>query len=34
LIVKWNLDDRVSMKGHATARILQLIAELEKEGML
>jgi len=34
LIVKWNLDDRVPMKGHATARILQLISELEKEGVL
>jgi hypothetical protein len=34
LIVKWNLDDRVPMKGTATARILQLIAELEEEGSL
>ncbi len=34
LVVKWNLDDRVPMKGHATARVLQLIAELEKEGSL
>jgi hypothetical protein len=34
LIVKWNLDDCVSMKGHVTARILQLITELEQEGML
>ena len=34
LIVKWNLDDRVPMKGHATTRILQLIAELEREGTL
>lgn len=34
LIVKWNLDDRVPMKGSATARILQLIAELEAESLL
>jgi len=34
LLVKWNLDDRVSMKGSATARVLQLIAALEKEGEL
>jgi len=34
LVVKWNLDDRVAMKGHPTARVLQLIAELEKEGIL
>lgn len=34
LVVKWNLDDRVSMKGTPSARILRLIAELEKEGAL
>ena len=34
LIVKWNLDDRVAMKGRPSARVLQLIAELEKEGSL
>jgi len=34
LVVKWNLEDRVSMKGSATARVLQLIAGLEKEGKL
>ena len=34
LVVKWNLDDRVPMKGHAPARVLQLIAEFEKEGLL
>ena len=34
LVVKWNLDDRVPMKGHAPARVLRLIAELEKEGLL
>jgi len=34
LIVKWNLDDRVPMKGRPTARVLRLIAELEREGVL
>ena len=34
LIVKWNLDDRVAMKGRPSARVLQLIAELEGEGTL
>ena len=34
LIVKWNLDDRVPMKGRASTRVLRLIAELEKEGWL
>ncbi len=34
LVVKWNLDDRVPMKGKASARLLRLIAELEKEGLL
>ena len=34
LIVKWNLDDRVAMKGRPSARVLQLIAELEREGSL
>ena len=34
LIVKWNLDDRVAMKGRPNARVLQLIAELEREGSL
>ena len=34
LIVKWNLDDRVAMKGRPTARVVQLIAELESEGKL
>jgi hypothetical protein len=34
LIVKWNLDDRVPMKGHATRRVLQLIAELQKDGII
>ena len=34
LVVKWNLENRVAMKGEATARVLQLIAELEREGRL
>jgi len=34
LIVKWNLEDRVAMKGLPTARVLQLIRELEEEGIL
>lgn len=32
--MKWNLDDRVPMMGRPTARVLALIAELEKEGIL
>ena len=34
LIVKWNLDARMAMKGRATVRVLQLIEELEREGKL
>jgi hypothetical protein len=34
LVVKWNLDDRVPMKGRPTARVLQLIEELEAESVL
>ena len=34
LIVKWDLDNRIAMKGAATPRILKLIAELESEGLL
>ena len=34
LVVKWDLDNRVAMKGAATRRILELIAELEAEGLL
>jgi hypothetical protein len=34
LVVKWNLEDRVPMKGRPTARVLELIAELELEGIL
>jgi hypothetical protein len=34
LVVKWDLDNRKAMKGTATRRVLQLIAELEAEGLL
>lgn len=34
LVVKWNLDDQVAMKGKATDRVLRLIAELQEEGAL
>jgi hypothetical protein len=34
LVVKWDLDNHKAMKGAATRRILDLIAELESEGLL
>ncbi|MFQ5858539.1 MAG: DUF4160 domain-containing protein [Anaerolineae bacterium] len=34
LVVKWDLDNRKPMKGQAPRRVLQLIAELEAEGLL
>lgn len=34
LILKWDLESGVAMAGKASARILQLIAELEAEGLL
>ncbi len=34
LVVKWDLDNQVAMKGQANSRVLQLIAELEAEGRL
>ena len=34
LVLKWNLDAGVPMKGKATARLVRLIVELEKEGAL
>jgi len=34
LVLKWNLDAGVPMKGKATARLVGLILELEKEGSL
>ena len=34
LIVKWDVDHQKPMKGAATRRILDLISELEAEGLL
>jgi hypothetical protein len=34
LLLKWNLDDSVPMKGKPDARLVQLIALLKKEGVL
>jgi len=34
LIVKWDLVNQKAMKGSATRRILELISELEAEGLL
>jgi len=34
LIVKWDLDNQKAMTGAITRRILDLIAELESEGLL
>jgi hypothetical protein len=34
LIVKWDLDNQKAMKGTATRRILELVRELEAEGLL
>jgi Domain of unknown function (DUF4160) len=34
LIVKWDLDNQKAMKGAITRRMLELIAELESEGLL
>lgn len=34
LIVKWDLDNKKPMKGRATRRVLELIAQLESEGLL
>jgi hypothetical protein len=34
LVLKWNLDAELPMFGKPTARILELIAELEREGAL
>ena len=34
LIVKWDLENQKPIKGAATRRILDLIAELEAEGLL
>ncbi len=34
LVVKWDLENWMSMKGEATRRILDLILELRREGLL
>jgi len=34
LVVKWDLDNQKPMIGKVTRRILELIAELESEGLL
>jgi hypothetical protein len=34
LIVKWDLENNVAMKGEATRKILRLIEELRNEGQL
>ena len=34
LIVKWNLENKMAMKGNATGTIVRLIAELCQEGRL
>jgi hypothetical protein len=34
LVVKWDLEHGLPMEGKATGRLIQIIAELEKEGAL
>jgi len=34
LVVKWNLDAGLPMKGRVTSKVLRLIEELEAEGAL
>jgi hypothetical protein len=34
LIVKWDLENRTAMKGKASAKIIELIEQLEAEGRL
>ena len=34
LVVKWDLENDVAMKGEATARILRLMGQLREEGHL
>jgi hypothetical protein len=34
LVLKWNLDDRLPMKGEASRRVRALIEQLEAEGHL
>lgn len=33
-VLKWDLDNKKAMKGKATRRVLELIGELESEGLL
>jgi hypothetical protein len=34
LVLKWNLDASVPMKGRPTRRLIQLLASLKKDGLL
>ena len=34
LVLKWDLENRVAMKGLATRRIRKLIEDLEREGLI
>jgi len=34
LVVKWDLDNKKAMKGTVSRRVLELIAQLESEGLL
>ena len=34
LVLKWNLEDKMPMKGKPSRRVLQLINELDAEGRL
>jgi len=34
LVLKWDLENSVAMKGKPTRRILKLLDELRKEGLL
>jgi hypothetical protein len=34
LIVKWDLENKIPMKGEASATVLELIRQLEREGRL
>jgi len=34
LVLKWDLENGCAMKGSPTARLLELIRELEQEGLL
>jgi hypothetical protein len=34
MVLKWDLENDLPMKGKPTAQVLRLIAELRKEGLL